>query len=242
MTVMLAVEGLCKRFGGIEALRDVRFSQSQGEALGMIGPNGSGKTTFINVVTGQMRPDQGRVQFLGRSLVGVRPHDIARAGMVRTFQAVRLFSELSVWDNLRSAALSNTNELQPEDTARIIDLVQWLRLDGHLHRRAASLTLFEQRRLEVGMRLVLRPRLILLDEPVGGLAPTEIREMMTLLRELKSRCDLFIIEHTMKVIRELADRVVVLVAGAKVADGLPVEVLKSRTVIDHYLGAAGAEH
>jgi ABC-type branched-subunit amino acid transport system ATPase component len=242
MTIILAVEGLCKRFGGIEALRDVRFSQSQGEVLGMIGPNGSGKTTFINVVTGQMRPDRGRVQFLGRPLVGIRPHDIARAGMVRTFQAVRLFSELSVWDNLKSAALSNTNELQPEDTARIIDLVQWLQLDGCLHCRAASLTLFEQRRLEVAMRLVLRPRLILLDEPVGGLAPTEIREMMTLLRELKSRCDLFIIEHTMKVIRELADRVVVLVAGAKVADGLPVEVLRDRTVIDHYLGAADAEH
>ena len=126
------------------------------------------------------------------------------------------------------------------EAAERVELLQWLKLDSRLDATAGSLTLFEQRRLELAMRLMMRPRLIMLDEPVGGLAPGEIRAMMQILQELKSRCAIFVIEHTMRVIRELADRVVVLITGEKVADGPPAEILKDKRVIEQYLGTAHA--
>lgn len=240
MTELFAARGLSKHFEGVHALHAVDVVQQEGETLGMIGPNGSGKTSFVNAVTGGLRLDRGKVLFAGRDITGARAHQVTQAGLTRTYQSVRVFSRLSVRANIETAGLMLAPEGSVLDEEDCRSIVAWLDLDQRLDAEAGSLTLFEQRRLELAMRLVLRPRLVMLDEPVGGLAPTEIRAMMQVLQELKARCALFVIEHTMRVIRELADRVVVLIAGNKIADGPPVEILKDRRVINEYLGTAHA--
>jgi len=233
---LLEVNGICKSFGGVAALSNVTGYSLEGETLGMIGPNGSGKTTFVNVVSGHLRSNSGTLTFAGVNIAGMRPHQLAAVGLCRTYQAVRVFSALSVRKNIDDARL--LLESRGLEAAEIRELTEWLRLDRRLDEPAGSLTLFEQRRLELLMRLVLKPRLIMLDEPVGGLAVAEVNEMITLLQQLKARCSLFVIEHTMRVIRELADRVMVLIAGEKVADGPPAEILQNQRVIDEYLGTA----
>jgi ABC-type branched-subunit amino acid transport system ATPase component len=240
MTDLFAAHNLCKRFGGVHALRNVDVTQRSGETLGMIGPNGSGKTSFVNAVTGELALDSGKVDFAGSDITGVRPHRVADAGLARTFQAVRLFAKLSVRDNLQTAMLILEDPAHTLEAAERVELLEWLKLDNRLDAVAGGLTLFEQRRLELAMRLMMRPQLIMLDEPVGGLAPGEIRAMMQILQELKSRCSIFVIEHTMRVIRELADRVVVLITGEKIADGPPAEILKDKRVVEQYLGTAHA--
>ncbi len=238
MTELLAARGLHKRFGGIHALRDVSVVQNAGETLGMIGPNGSGKTSFVNAVTGHLALDRGHIRFDSADITGVGPHRVTSAGLTRTYQAVRVFGRLSVADNLDTASLLQSKH--PVEGAERAEMLAWLQLDTFLHRPAGGLSLFEQRRLELGMRLLLRPQLIMLDEPVGGLATSEVRAMVELLRQLKSRCGVFIIEHAMKVIRDLADRVVVLITGEKIADGAPEDILKDTRVVQHYLGAVRA--
>jgi ABC-type branched-subunit amino acid transport system ATPase component len=235
---LLETTALSKRFGGVSALHDVSVVLERDETLGMIGPNGSGKTTFVNAVTGNLRADSGTLMLDGVSIAGRKPNQLATLGLVRTYQAVRVFGGLTTRANLGTANLLLGDKAF--SAAELAELLDWLRLDRVLDKDAGSLTLFEQRRLELAMRLVLRPKLVMLDEPVGGLAVTEVREMIKLLSELKARTTLFVIEHTMRVIRELADRVVVLVAGEKIADGPPVEILRDRRVIEQYLGTAHA--
>lgn len=235
---LLETHGLSKHFGGVTALKDVDVQMQAGETLGMIGPNGSGKTTFVNIVSGQLRADSGRLQFNGIDTHGCQPHQLARLGLTRSYQAVRVFAGLSVQKNIDTAGLLLAK--QGLTNAQCRELTDWLQLDHVLAKDAGSLTLFEQRRLELLMRLMQKPKLIMLDEPVGGLAATEVRDMIALLQQLKARCSIFVIEHTMRVIRELADRVVVLMAGEKIADGPPAEILRDQRVIQHYLGTVHA--
>jgi ABC-type branched-subunit amino acid transport system ATPase component len=235
--VLLNAQAVSKRFGGLVALRSVDLVQHRGETLGMIGPNGSGKTTFVNAISGHLRINGGSIQFDGSALTGKRPFQIAQAGLTRTYQAVRVFGELTVRQNVATALVDAPNPAGPENVAELAD---WLRIGHRFDARAGGMTLDEQRRLELLMRLAQRPKLIMLDEPVGGLSSTEVRAMVALLAELKSRCTLFVIEHTMKVIRELADKVVVLMAGEKLAEGPPADILADQRVIERYLGAADA--
>lgn len=237
-TKLLDIQGLSKSFGGVAALSNVTAHSYKGETLGMIGPNGSGKTTFVNIVTGHVRADAGSIMLGGIDIAGMRPNQLAAAGLCRTYQAVRVFSSLTTRQNIDNARLLLNH--RGLDSAELREITEWLRLDTSLDREAGSLTLFEQRRLELLMRLVLKPQLIMLDEPVGGLAVTEVSEMIALLQQLRSRCSIFVIEHTMRVIRELADRVIVLIAGEKVADGPPAEILQNQRVIQEYLGTAHA--
>ncbi len=238
MTKLLDARGLNKSFGGVWALKDLSIDQTPGETLGMIGPNGSGKTTFINAVTGHLSLDRGEVFLGGKAITGQKPHAIALAGLIRTYQAVRVYMQFSLMENLRMAALPHFRRLGLSDPLEGVDrLLDKLSLKEKKDGLAASLTLFEQRRLELAMRLISRPKLIMLDEPVGGLNPGEIREMIQLLKELRSECALFVIEHTMKVIMELADRVVVLVSGEMIANGPPAAILQDANVIRQYLGS-----
>jgi ABC-type branched-subunit amino acid transport system ATPase component len=234
---LLEVGGLTKRFGGVVALKTMDLVQHRGETLGMIGPNGSGKTTFVNCITGALTPNAGTVRFDGEVITGRKTYERAQRGLTRTFQAVRVFGELSVQDNVEIAMVDAPD---PVSAARYAEIADWLKIAHRLAAPAGSLSLDEQRRLELMMRLVQKPKLIMLDEPVGGLSSSEVRAMIALLAELKAQCTVFVIEHTMKVIRELADKVVVLLAGEKLAEGPPAQILADQRVIDRYLGAADA--
>jgi ABC-type branched-subunit amino acid transport system ATPase component len=235
--VLLEARAVSKRYGGVDALKNIDLVQYRGETLGMIGPNGSGKTTFVNIISGHTRPNGGVISFDGTSLAGRNPFQIAKAGLTRTYQAVRVFGELTVRENVATALVDVRDPAGPDTVDEIAD---WLRIAHRYDVRAGGLTLMEQRQLELLMRLVQRPKLMMLDEPVGGLSSSEVRTMIGLLSELKSHCTIFVIEHTMKVIRELADKVVVLMAGEKLAEGPPADILADQRVIDRYLGTADA--
>ena len=230
---LLDAKGVSMRFGGVTALRDVDVRQDTNETLGMIGPNGSGKTTFVNAMTGHLKSAQGEILFDGKPILGRRPFAIASAGLTRTYQSVRVFGQLTGRENIAAALV---DAARPLDATGVAETIAWLNLDHPLDAPAGGLTLFEQRKLELLMRLVQRPKLLMLDEPVGGLSSHEVRAMIALLAELKTRCTVFLIEHTMKVIRELADRVVVLLAGEKIADGPPRDILADKRVVENYLG------
>jgi ABC-type branched-subunit amino acid transport system ATPase component len=235
--ILLSAQGISKRFGGVVALKGIDLVQYRGETLGMIGPNGSGKTTFVNAISGYREADSGTILFDGVPLAGRKPFQIAQAGLTRTYQAVRVFGELTVKENVATALVDIPDPVSSEGIAELAD---WLRIAHRFDAKAGGLTLMEQRQLELLMRLVQKPKLMMLDEPVGGLSSIEVRTMIALLAELKARCTIFVIEHTMKVSRELADKVVVLMAGEKLAEGPPADILADQRVIDHYLGTVDA--
>jgi branched-chain amino acid transport system ATP-binding protein len=236
---LLEAVDVSKAFGGLKALSQINVTQGRGELLGMIGPNGSGKSTFVNVISGALKPDSGDIRLMGGSIYRKPQHVVARAGIARTFQAVKIFGKLSVLDNVLAGALghemsrADATELAKASLARV-------GLNVDLDKNAGSLGLYDRRRLEFAARLISRPKLLMLDEPVGGLNPEEIRAMIALIQSLREECGIFIIEHTMKVITSLADRVVVLVNGRKLVDDTPQAVLRHREVIDVYLGTGDA--
>lgn len=223
---MLRVEGLTVRFGGVEALSDLTLDVTPGETVGLIGPNGAGKTTLFDALTGVVRPDAGSIRIAGRNVDGLAAHAIARLGVARTFQGIRLFRRLSVGDNV--------------PTGRGGDADTWLDRVGLKHRRDAlpdELAPAEQRRLELARALAAEPRLLLLDEPVGGLTPAETAEFENLLRAvaLPGRTTI-LIEHRVDLVAALCQRIVVLDFGRKIADGAPDDVLGDARVRAAYLG------
>jgi branched-chain amino acid transport system ATP-binding protein len=251
---LLRVDDLGIRFGGLAALAEVSFEVAKGEILGLIGPNGAGKSTVFNVLTGLYRPDSGEVSFAGESLLGLPPHAIARRGIARTFQNTEVFRPLSVVDNVRvglhsrlrgsvvAAALWSPRVAREERAARerALALLERLGLADVADVEAGALPLGRQKRLEMARALAAEPRCLLLDEPAGGLNPTETRALMDLIVGLRDQLGLtvIVVEHDMDLVMGISDRVVVLHYGRKIADGTPREVAHDAVVLDAYLGAA----
>ncbi|MDB5796612.1 MAG: transporter ATP-binding protein [Paucimonas sp.] len=243
MDKVLQLEGVSRRFGGLQALQDVSLSVGSGEILGLIGPNGAGKTTLVNVITGVHRASAGRVLFEGRDITRLAPYQTARIGLARTFQIVQPFPELSVLDNVAAAALfskSGTSPAQARDAAAAH--LQFVGLEKQASQPAASLTLAMRKRLELAKAMAMQPRLLFLDEVNAGLNSAEIEHAMLLIRQLAERgITIVLIEHLMKVVMNVCSRVVVLQNGALVADGSPQEVVNNPRVVEAYLGKKYAQ-
>jgi branched-chain amino acid transport system ATP-binding protein len=233
---MLALDAVTKRFGGLTAVRDVTLRVQAGDLLGIIGPNGAGKTTLFNVIAGYFRPEEGRIVFEGRDITGLPPHTISRLGLTRTFQIVKPFGNLSVADNVMIGALSRlrgTREARAE-AERVIALCG---LTPHTAARAKALPVALRKRLEVARALATRPRLLLLDEVMAGLNPSELAGIIELIRRVHAEgVTLIVIEHIMAAMMRLAQRIVMLHHGERIAEGTPAEVTRDRRVIDAYLG------
>ena len=236
---LLSVERLGKRFRGLLAVDRVTFAVPEGAIYAVIGPNGAGKTTLFNMIAGALAPDSGAISLDGRRIDGLRPDQICRAGIGRTFQIVRPFAQMSVLDNVVVGALAAEREVEHarEGARQVLDA---LGLAGHAGRLAASLTLAERKRLEVCRALATRPRLLLLDEVMAGLRPTEIDQMVAVLRRLNETTGLAIllIEHVMRAVMALARHVVVLNHGRLIAAGPPQAVARDPAVLACYLGEA----
>jgi branched-chain amino acid transport system ATP-binding protein len=233
---LLTLERVTKRFGGLTAVRDVSLEVRTGDLLGIIGPNGAGKTTLFNVISGYYRPEEGRVVFDGHDVTGQPAHAISRLGLTRTFQIVKPFGNLSVLDNVMIGALTRRASTRQAraDAEQVIDLCG---LGPHTAARARALPLALRKRLEVARALATQPRLLLLDEVMAGLNPTELGGIIDLIRRLHAEgLTLIVIEHIMAAMMRLAQRIVMLHHGEKIAEGTPREITSDRRVIDAYLG------
>jgi branched-chain amino acid transport system ATP-binding protein len=237
MTALLAVESVSKSFRGLRAVQDASFSVPAGGIVALIGPNGAGKTTCFNLIAGVFAPDAGAIRFDGRRIDGRRPDQICAAGIGRTFQIVKPFAGLSVLDNVMVGALLRTRATAAA-RAQALAILERLGLAAKAALPAATLTLPERKRLEVARALATQPRLLLLDEVMAGLRPTECDQMVAVFRELNARDGLTIllIEHVMRAVMALAQQVVVLNFGQVIARGTPQEVVRNPDVLGCYLG------
>lgn len=237
---LLQVEGLTRRFGGLTAVRGLDFEQEEGEILGIIGPNGAGKTTVFNLLTGFLRPDRGWIRFAGSSIVGLPPHAICQRGLVRTFQNLKPFARLTVFENVLVAALARTPDRRAA-TRAARELLAEVSLDEVAGRLPPELPIGHLKRLEVARALATRPRLLLLDEPFAGLNPAEVAELTHILLQVRRRgVSLCLIEHVMQAVMTLCDRIVVLHHGEKIAEGAPAAIASDPVVVRAYLGEAYA--
>jgi branched-chain amino acid transport system ATP-binding protein len=240
---MALLEGIriSKRFGGLLALRDVDFCVYDGEILGLIGPNGAGKTTLFNVVTGEYAPTSGTVRFDGVDITGHKPYEICKMGIARTFQTPKPFSQMTVYENLLAASIFGRSKSKKSSNVRseIDQILDKFSLTNKRLVLASELPLYEQRLLEIARALATKPKLLLLDEVMAGLNPKETTQAMNIIQHLREEgITIFIIEHNMRAIMKLSNRVLVLNQGMKIAEGKPDEVSKDASVIEAYLGEA----
>ena len=234
---ILEIKHVSKFFGGLAANSDVSFEMTEGMIMGLIGPNGAGKTTLFNCITGYYPPSKGEVIFDGRRMNGLQPDAVCKLGMVRTWQKVRPLAKMSVVDNVMVGALCRTNSLK---TARemAMEQVRVVRLEHRADFLAGGLPIGERKKLEVARVLATQPRLLLLDEVMGGLNPAESEEIIQLILEIRHLgITQMVIEHDMKAIMRISDRIVVLNSGEKLAEGSPEEIVKNPEVVAAYLGS-----
>jgi len=236
---ILEAERLNKRFGGLTAVSSVDLDVKEGEILGLIGPNGAGKTTLFNLLSGALRADSGVIRFKGHDITALKPHQIARRGIARTFQSVKIFSKMSVTDHVRLGYLFG--KLGPggeDETEREAgEILRFVGLTSMRDSRGGELILANQKRLEVARALATGPALLLLDELMAGLTPTEMAEAMELVKKIGQRgVTIVMVEHVMKAIMNSCDRIIVLNQGVKIAEGTPKEIAANKTVIEVYLG------
>jgi branched-chain amino acid transport system ATP-binding protein len=238
--VTLDVERLTRSFGGVRAVSEVSFAVAEGEVVGVMGPNGSGKTTLFNLITGALAPDAGTVRLRGIDITGWAPHRVCGAGIARTFQLVRPFPGLTALDNvLVGRCFGRPRDGRRSAAAEAHRLLVLVGLEGKAERPAAELTLMDKKRLELARALATAPQVLLLDEFMAGLNPAETETAMALIRRLQSEgVTLLMVEHIVWALMELSQRLVVLSAGEKVAEGPPAAVAADPTVIEIYLGSA----
>ncbi len=237
MKEFLSVRNLVKRFGGLIAVNGVSFDIEEGEIVGMIGPNGSGKTTVFNLISGVLKPNSGDVYFRGERITGLKPHQIAKRGIGRTFQIPQPFSRMSVLENVMVSAIFTLNLSVSEARRKAEELIETVGLGDKIYESSEKLTSQDRKKLELARALASEPKLLLLDEIMAGLTPHEMERMVQLLFEInKSGVTLFLVEHVMKAIMKLSQRVIVLHQGRLLTSGDPEEVASNEEVIKVYLG------
>jgi branched-chain amino acid transport system ATP-binding protein len=253
---LLEARRVVKRFGGLMAVNEVDFTIEPGSMVSIIGPNGAGKTTFFNCITGIYKPEGGTIQFDGHSLVGKRPDQITALGIARTFQNIRLFANMTVLENVLVGMhshmhahlwdiLSHTRNFSQEEQAahkKALELLEYVGLKGTGDELAKNLPYGQQRRVEIARALAARPKLLLLDEPTAGMNPQESSEAVTLFRRLRDELGItvLLIEHQMRVVMGISERITVLDYGARIAEGTPKEISHNPQVIEAYLGRGAA--
>ena len=236
---ILEGEGVTKYFGGLAAVRNVDFHVDPGEIVGLIGPNGAGKTTLFNLISGALVPKSGVIKYNGENITGLKPHQICRKGVARTFQSVKIFPNMPALANIMLGSFfGRPNSISSAKAEReAMELLEFVGLSAVAAMPAKDLTLVNQKILEVARALATGPELLLLDELMAGLNPTEVGQAMELVTRIRDKgITVFMIEHVMKAIMSVCDRIMVLHHGEKIAEGTPKEIASSRTVIEVYLG------
>lgn len=251
MTTLLSVEDLSKRFGGLQAVNEVSFTVTEGSIKALIGPNGAGKTTLFNLISGVIAPDSGVINFCGRQVQGLRPHQVASKGMARTFQHIRLFPKMSVLENIMIGrhihsragfiagmlSIPYTWSEEKQIREKAYEIMAFLDLERLAHVEATSLSYGQQRNVELGRALACEPKLLLLDEPAAGLNMSETAELGTLISRIRNTgITVLIVEHDMGLVMDISDEILVLSYGKKIADDVPLVVQSNSEVINVYLG------